>query len=398
MQTWLFVSTFIILVAMVLEISRLIPQLLRGLKFESQFVLPDIDLSVVETCSVSVIVPAKDEAPNIIKAVESILASSYKNLEVILVNDRSTDDTWELMRRLSEKDNRIKIVDVKNVPDNWTGKTHAMFVGTGVASGDIFLFTDADAVFSEDLIARAVKYFSLEKLDLLSLIPGFQEWGFLEKGIYPHMALVISYFFPLNSINDPNSEAAVASGCFIMISAKTYRELGTWSKLKSQLTEDIAIARMAKSVGKKICVGRSDMVRTKAFSNVFDLARFWRRTFYGALDNNLIKIMRLWLNYTPLLIPFGLTIYLVFRMLMDEDCGSRELIIFFMSVATIAAIEIPLGIFLRNYHGKWAYTFLAPVGILTGSWIATWLFFTKVFNVGIEWRGSIYKQDIWRKT
>jgi hypothetical protein len=108
--------------------------------------------------------------------------------------------------------------------------------------------------------------------------------------------------------------------------------------------------------------------------------------------------MRLWLNYTPLLIPFGLTIYLVFRMLMDEDCGSRELIIFFMSVATIAAIEIPLGIFLRNYHGKWAYTFLAPVGILTGSWIATWLFFTKVFNVGIEWRGSIYKQDIWRKT
>jgi hypothetical protein len=140
------------------------------------------------------------------------------------------------------------------------------------------------------------------------------------------------------------------------------------------------------------------MVCTKAFSNVFDLARFWRRTFYGALDNNLIKIMRLWLNYTPLLIPFILTIYLAVRILTDEACGSRELIIFFTSVATIAAIEIPLGIFLRNYHGKWAYTFLAPVGILTGSWIATWLFFTKVFNVGIEWRGSIYKQDIWRKT
>ena len=383
---------------MILEISRMIPELLRGLKFESDFALPNVDVSEVQAYSVSVIVPAKDEAPNIVAAVESILASSYKRIEVILVNDRSTDDTLELMRLLSEKDSRIKIVDVKNLPNNWTGKTHAMFVGAGVASGDIFLFTDADAVFSEDLIARAVKYIYLEDLDMLSLIPGFQKWGFLEKGIYPHMALGISYFFPLNSINDPNSEAAVASGCFIMMPARTYREIGTWRKLKNQLTEDIALARRAKSMDQKICVSRSDMVCTKAFSSVFDLARFWRRTFYGGLDNNLIKIIRLWLNYTPLLIPFILTIYLAVRILTDEACGSRELIIFFTSVATIAAIEIPLGIFLRNYHGKWAYTFLAPVGILTGSWIATWLFFTKVFNVGIEWRGSIYKQDIWRKT
>lgn len=388
-----------LLVAMILEIFRLIPQLLRGLESQSEFVLPPVvDQPEVETFKVSVIVPAKDEGPNIVKSVESILTSSYKSLEVILVNDRSTDDTWELMRRLSEKHSRVKIVDVKSLPDGWTGKTHAMFIGGGVASGDIFLFTDADAIFSEDLLARAVKYLSLKKLDLLSLIPGFQKWGFLEKAIHPHMALGISYFFPLNLINDPKSELAVASGCFIMMTAETYREIGTWSKLKNQLTEDIAIARIAKSLGKKICVNRSDMVRTKSFSNVLELARFWRRTYYGALDNNLVKIIRLWLNYTPLMIPFGLIIYLVARMVIDEDCGLRELAIFFMSVAAVVTIEIPLGIFLKNYHGRWSYTFLAPVGILTGSWIATWLFFTKVFNIGIEWRGTNYKRDTLRKT
>ena len=146
---------------MILEISRMVPELLRGLKFESDFALPNVDVSEVEAYSVSVIVPAKDEGPNIVAAVESILASSYKRIEVILVNDRSSDDTLELMRLLSEKDSRIKIVDVKNLPNNWTGKTHAMFVGAGVASGDIFLFIDADAVFSRDLIARAVKYIYL---------------------------------------------------------------------------------------------------------------------------------------------------------------------------------------------------------------------------------------------
>ncbi|MFH0959911.1 MAG: hypothetical protein V1897_14545, partial [Pseudomonadota bacterium] len=97
------------------------------------------------------------------------------------------------------------------------------------------------------------------------------------------------------------------------------------------------------------------------------------------------------LNYTPLLIPFGLTIYFVAWILLGKDCNFRELIIFLMSLAAIVAIEIPLGLFLRNYHGKWTYTFLAPLGILTGSWIATWLFFTKLFNIGVEWRGSIYK-------
>lgn len=398
MSTWLLVATIVLLFGIIIEIARLIPELLRGLRFESDFVLPDSDPYCRETHLVSVIVPAKDEGANIVESAESILASTYTRLELILINDRSSDETLELMKRISERDDRVRIVDIQTLPDNWTGKTHAMWVGAGMASGDIFLFTDADAVFSEDLIARTVKYFSTEHLDMLGFIPGFQKWGFLEKAIYPHMALGISYFFPLKSINETNSDAAVASGCFIMMSEKTYKEIGTWRQFRNQLTEDIAMSRAVKTLGKKICVTRSHMVRTKPFENILDLARFWRRTFYGALDNNLIKILRLWLNYTPLLIPFGIAFYFGFGILTGEKLDSGEEVVFLMSLLAILAIEIPLAIFLRSYHGEWIYAVLAPLGIITGAWIATWLFFTKVFNIGVEWRGSVYKRDFGRRT
>ena len=162
------------------------------------------------------------------------------------------------------------------------------------------LFTDADAFFSKDLLERALSYFISNKLDMFSLIPGFKKWGFLEKSIYPHMALGLSYFFPIASVNDPRSDAAVSSGCFIMLSTEAYKEVGAWRSFRNQVTEDIAMSKAIKNLGMKLRVIRSDLVQTKPFNNIFELVRFWRRTFYRGLENKTTKIIRLWINYCPL--------------------------------------------------------------------------------------------------
>ncbi len=391
MPIWFFIFTFIILALTMLEISRLIPQLLRELKQISVFSLPQEPNSENAEVKVSVIIPAKDEAINILEAAESILASTYRNLELILVDDRSQDDTWELMTRLREGDSRVKTIRLESLPEDWTGKTHAMFAGAEMASGNILLFTDADASLSKDLIGRSVQYFVTNKLDMLSLIPGFKKWGFLERTVYPHMALGISYFFPMRAINDPHSDAAVASGCFIMITTGAYQRVGTWRNLRNQITEDIAMARAVKSSGMRLSVSRSDLIKTKPFDNIFEMVRFWRRTFYGGLENRPGKIMRFWLNYTPLLLPFGLVLFLGARMAICGEFEPSVVILFIMSLATILTIEIPFGIFLKHYHGKWYYTLLSPLGIFACFWIATWLLLTKIFDIGIEWRGSVYK-------
>ena len=391
MPIWFFIFSFIILALTMLEISRLIPQLLRELKQISDFALPQEPNSENADVKVSVIIPAKDEAINILEAAESILASNYRNLELILVDDRSQDGTWELMKRLSDVDSRVKTIRLESLPEDWTGKTHAMFAGAEMASGNILLFTDADASFSKDLIGRSLEYFLTNKLDMLGLIPGFKKWGFLERTVYPHMALGISYFFPMNAINDPHSNAAVASGCFIMITTGAYQRVGTWRNLRNQITEDIAMARAVKSSGMRLSVSGSDLIKTKPFDNIFEMVRFWRRTFYGGLENRPAKIMRLWLNYAPLLLPFGLVLFLGAKMAICGEFDPSVVILFIMSLATILTIEIPFAIFLKHYHGKWYYTLLSPLGIFAGFWIATWLLLTKIFDIGIEWRGSVYK-------
>lgn len=391
MPMWLFVIIAALLLIMILEIARLMPLLLRELKLQSDFVLPSEASAGQITNRLSIIIPAKDEETSIIASVESILASSYKNLEIILIDDRSQDGTWDLMERLRRKDGRVRTVKIDTLPAGWTGKTHAMFVGAGLASGDILLFTDADVFFSSDLVARSMSYFVSNHLDMLSLIPGFKHWGFLEKSIYPHLALGISFFCPIGQVNNPGAEAAVSSGCFIMMSEKAYKKVGTWGSLRDQLTEDIAMSRAVKTLGMKLHVGRSDLVKTKPFDNVSELIRFWTRTFYGGLENRTVKIIRLWLNYSPLLIPFLLLIYFAAKLAANVDISTPESILLFMSIMAILLIEIPFGIFLKHYHGSWSYTLLSPLGIFAGSWIATRVFFTKTLDKGIEWRGSIYK-------
>ena len=391
MPMWLFTTFAILLTIMILEIARLTPLLFRELKFESDLDLPPTLSSCQANGRLSIIVPAKDEEANIKASVESILASSYQDLEIILVDDRSHDGTWQLMELLQRLDNRVKTVKIEKLPAGWTGKTHAMYVGASVASGDMLLFTDADALFSRDLLVRAISYFVSNQLDMLSLIPGFKKWGFLEKSIYPHLALGISFFYPITSVNDPSSGAAVSSGCFIMMSRKSYNEVGTWRSLRGQITEDIAMSRAVKALGLKLRVSRSDLVQTKPFDNITELIRFWRRTFCGGLENGPIKVLRLWLNYTPLLIPFGLVVYFATKMATNGNIALDESVLFGLSIMTILAIEIPFGIFLKHYHGRWLYTLLSPFGIFTGFWIATLVLFTKMLNIGIEWRGSVYK-------
>ncbi len=116
MPIWLFITIAILLAIIILEIARLTPQLLRELKLEADLALPDNTSSCQVTGKLSIIVPAKDEASNILASVESILASSYKDLEIILVDDRSQDRTWQLMEFLRGTDRRVKTVKIETLP------------------------------------------------------------------------------------------------------------------------------------------------------------------------------------------------------------------------------------------------------------------------------------------
>ena len=121
----------------------------------------------------SVIVAARDEDARLEATVRHLLAQRDVVLEVIVVDDRSTDATADIMRRLASGDTRVRATRVDHLPDGWLGKSHACHVGASVATGDWLLFTDADCWLKPDVIARALRVAARDAADHVTLTPGF---------------------------------------------------------------------------------------------------------------------------------------------------------------------------------------------------------------------------------
>ncbi len=340
---------------------------------------------------ISIVVPAKDEETHVESCVRSMLGSDYQNLEIIMVDDRSTDRTAEIVESIGNEDSRLKIVHVKDLPDGWTGKTHALYRGAHAACGELLLFSDADTLFHPQLLARASSAFQGRGLDVLGLLPGFVERGFVENAVNPHLELGISYFFPLSDINDPAKRTALASGSFLMMSRATYQELGTWMAFRGQITEDVALSRAAKASGCRLRVMRAgEMLRTRGFRNVSEMCAFWKRTYYGAFERNVALTARLTANSLILSMLPALAILTGYAIMTGTSTAPIN-VLFVLSLCALLAVVVPFTVFIRTEGIHWAYGLTAPLGLAVASWVAISTFVTTLLDKGIQWRGSLYK-------
>jgi cellulose synthase/poly-beta-1,6-N-acetylglucosamine synthase-like glycosyltransferase len=388
---WLIWAGFLFSLVVVAELLRLNFLLYEALRKELK--LPDSGdhRKRKDLPRVTVIVPAKDEETTIQQTAKSILASDYDKLDLILVNDRSTDRTLEMMEHMARQDPRIRVVCVEELPSGWTGKTHAMFHGTACASGEILLFTDADAMLEMDVISRSVDFMLCCNLDALGLLPGFLERGFIENAVHPHLALGLSSFYPLTDVNDANKKAALASGCFLMLRREAYEAVGGWKNFRDQITEDIALSKAVKQKGLRLKVLRGgNMVRTKPFDGLAELAGFWTRTFTGGLEKSILKMMKLCLNYVTLIVLLGIFIASG-AAVASGGADALQLASFVISGVGTAVVMISYGIVVKKEHGSAWYGFSAPLGLFLGGWIAVRSFVTVLTNRGIPWRGTLYK-------
>src|SRR5215210_3285113 len=132
---------------------------------------------------VSIIIPARNEERNVEEALRSVLALDYDNLEIEVVDDRSTDRTGEILDRMAAAEPRLRIVHVRELPAGWLGKNHALWLGAAKATGEYLLFTDADIVMDPSALRRAVgamhKADGGDGLDHLTASPEIERTGLL---------------------------------------------------------------------------------------------------------------------------------------------------------------------------------------------------------------------------
>jgi len=220
------------------------------------------------------VIPARNEAAAIEEAARSHLAQDYSSIEVVVVDDRSTDGTSEILTRLAARHSGLVVVSGVDPPEGWLGKPHALFQGARRAAGELILFADADVVYAPTAVTDAVAMLEREKLDLLALFPRLEMEGFWENTLMPYLA--VSYFFgPSFWINsDTQRRFAAGGGAGMLVRTSVYRAAGGHEALRASIIDDLGLAiRVRRAGGRCRMAMADDRVRLRmyrGFREVFD--------------------------------------------------------------------------------------------------------------------------------
>ena len=197
---------------------------------------------------VSVIVPARNEELCLGRCVESLVSQQGVSLEVIVVDDGSTDRTPEIAASIPG----VEVVDAGPLPAGWSGKVNAMLAGARAARGSWLLFTDADTVHRPGSLARALAEAQQHGAALLSYSPEQEVHGFWEKAVMPVIFAELAVTYRPSEVSDPASPAAAANGQYLLISRSAYDAVGGHAAVSTSLLEDVALARAVKKSGGKL--------------------------------------------------------------------------------------------------------------------------------------------------
>jgi len=198
---------------------------------------------------VSIIVPACNEERSLEKGLRSLCSQDYGHLEIIVVNDRSTDKTAEIMHKVSLEYPIISVVEIEVLPPGWLGKPHALQKGAERAKGEYLLFTDADVCLEKQTISRAVTIMTARTLDHLALIFRNSTKGLLLNTLIADAGAGILLMFKPWKARDRSSRFFTGVGAFNMVRTSSYRKIGAHEKLKRQVIDDLFLGKLLKRHG-----------------------------------------------------------------------------------------------------------------------------------------------------
>ena len=236
---------------------------------------------------ISVCIPARNEERNIRACVEAMLNQDYPNFEVIVLDDRSTDATPEILRQLAAQNNKLHPINGSDLPAGWAGKPHALYQASASARGEWLCFVDADTFLSpETLSACYVKTLETEA-DMFTIMT-FQILGsFWEKTIMPLVMTALSVGFSPRKVNDPNTKDAIANGQFILIKRSVYDAIDGHKSVKDSIVEDKAISEQVKWNGHRLIVADgTKMVKTRMYTSLPEMWEGWTKNIYLGLTGS----------------------------------------------------------------------------------------------------------------
>ena len=249
---------------------------------------------------ISICIPARNEERNIRACVEAVLAQDYPNLEIIVLDDRSSDRTSEILHDLIVELNslletqentptgrrapRLHILSGSDLPSGWAGKPHALFQASAAARGEWLCFIDADTFLAPNALSACLARAIEMKADMFTIMT-FQILGsFWEKVVMPLVMTALSVGFSPHKVNNPLRKDAIANGQFILIRRSVYDAIGGHESVKDQIVEDKAISEQVKWNGFRLIVADGHTVaRTRMYTSMPEMWEGWTKNIYLGL-------------------------------------------------------------------------------------------------------------------
>lgn len=233
---------------------------------------------------VTAIIPAKDEESTLGECLASVCAQGYPGLEILVVDDRSTDGTAAIVEGFAARDPRVRLIRIHELPPGWTGKTHALHVATAQAAGDWLWYLDADTRHHPDCLSIVLKYALDQKTSMASLVPEMRCETYWEKVVQPLAGIVLMRSFPLFLVNREDKKLAFANGQYILMTRAAYAASGGHEAVRDRFVEDIYLAQRVKAAGLPIRVAFGTAISsTRMYTSLPTIVRGWSRIMYDAM-------------------------------------------------------------------------------------------------------------------
>lgn len=295
---------------------------------------------------VSVLIPARNEEKNISNLLNSIVTQDYPNLEIIIGDDESTDNTVSIVEKWKSKDSRIKLIHIESLPEGWLGKNYACHLLGNIAKGDYFVFLDADVVLSESFISSAISYMKNNNISLLSIFPEQIMKTSAEKIVVPIMMRILLSLLPLPLVKLTRFPSLSAANGQCMIYKKSvYLKYFPNQLFKKSRAEDIEIAKYLKSQGELVvCLLGNHQIYSRMYTNYSDAINGFAKNIdaifhgsyllaflYGLMGNSFPSLFMFLINLKLYAIIFCLMyMTFVFNMINSNLKNLTSLRLFFI--------------------------------------------------------------------